>query len=217
MHLRQQPTLPCCSLTSMNCIVLKQLIFCQKNISPTKIAQAFNCKQSDSGGLVSVLKVNLNASIILTVNIDLQDQLINGQIGAIKHISKDRTNNITKIYIKFDDTKVGLKKMSTDFFAKQNSWVPIEKAERNIIISSKSGVLPVFRRPFPLMLAWACIVHKVQGLTLQQTVVNSDLLKQKQLNYDQMYVALSRVTSLRSLHLTGEIKAADIRSEPRGI
>ena len=83
---------------------------------------------------------------MLTVNFDLQDRLINGQIGAIKHISsKGRTNNITNIYVKFDDVKAGLK-MSTEFMG--------GTAESNIRIPSKSGVPPVIRTTqFLLMLA----------------------------------------------------------------
>ena len=57
--------------------------------------------------LANVLKVKLNAQIILSVNFDLQDQLINGEIGKMKHISEGRINNITKIYVKFDDAKAG--------------------------------------------------------------------------------------------------------------
>ena len=57
--------------------------------------------------LTNVLKVKLNARIILSVNIDLQDQLINGEIGKMKHISEGKINNITKIYVKFDDAKAG--------------------------------------------------------------------------------------------------------------
>ena len=38
------------------------------------------------------------------------------------------------------------KKISTDVFAKQNPWMPIEKAESNIGILSKSGVTPVIRK-----------------------------------------------------------------------
>ena len=91
-------------------------------------------------------------------------------------------------------------------------------AESNIRIPSKSGVPPVIRTTqFLLMLAWACTVHKVQGLTLEEIVVNFDLLKQKQFKYGQMYVALSIVTYLRGLLLTGEFKAASISSDPRAI
>ena len=64
------------------------------------------------------------------------------------------------------------------------------------------------------MLAWACTVHQVQGLSLIK-VVSFDLLKQKQFNCGQMYVALSRVTSLDGLFLIGEYKSSAIRAGPR--
>ena len=44
------------------------------------------------------------------------------------------------------------------------------------------------------MLAWACTVHKVQGLSLNKVVVGFQLLKQQNFHYGQNYVALSRVT-----------------------
>ena len=53
------------------------------------------------------------------------------------------------------------------------------------------------------MLAWACTVHKVQGLTLPKIVVSLDLEKQKYCHCGQLYVALSRVTSIDGLYLTG--------------
>ena len=52
------------------------------------------------------------------------------------------------------------------------------------------------------MLAWACTVHKAQGLSLEKAVICFDLLKQRSFNNGQMYVALSRVTSLDGLYLT---------------
>ena len=99
-----------------------------------------------------------------------------------------------------------------------HGYVRIEKLGINIRIPSESGVSPVIRRTqFPLMLVWACTAHKVHVLMFEEIVVNFDLLKQKQFKYGQMYVALSRVPSLRGIHLTGEFKAAAIRSYPRAI
>ena len=53
----------------------------------------------------------MNAQVTLIVNIDLQDRLVNGQLGTNKHISIDTKGNVTKIYIKLDDSKAGLKKI----------------------------------------------------------------------------------------------------------
>ena len=98
--------------------IIEAIDILPKNIPPTKIAKALNHNQSKTGGLASIFKVKLNVPIVLTVSNDLQDRLINGQIETIKHVSKGRTNNITKIYVKFDDAKAGLKIMSTGFFCK---------------------------------------------------------------------------------------------------
>ena len=43
-----------------------------KNIPPAKMAQTLNCNRSEIRGLESILKVKLNAQIMLTVNIDVQ-------------------------------------------------------------------------------------------------------------------------------------------------
>ena len=67
------------------------------------------------------------------------------------------------------------------------------------------------------MLSWACTVHKVQGLSLDKAVISFDLLKQRSFNYGQMYVALSRVTSLNGLYLSGEYKSSAIKADPRAI
>ena len=106
--------------------------------------------------------------------------------------------------------------MASDNYARQHMFVPIERAEAAIKIRGNKECSSVIERiQCPLMLAWACTVHKVQGLSLIKVVVSFDLLKQKQYNCGQMYVALSRVTSLDGLFLIGEYKSPAIRADPR--
>ena len=57
-------------------------------------------------------------------------------------------------------------------------------------------------------------MHKVQGLSLTQIVISFQLLKQRQFNYGQMYVALSRVTTLESLYILGLFTEDSIRANP---
>ena len=64
------------------------------------------------------------------------------------------------------------------------------------------------------MLAWACTVHKIQGLSLIQIVVSFQLLKQRQINYGQIYVALSRVTTLEGMYIIGTFTEDSIRANP---
>ena len=60
-----------------------------KNVSIQKINEVLNRNQSETGGLSGILKIKINARVTLTVNIDLQDRLINGKLGTIMHIARN--------------------------------------------------------------------------------------------------------------------------------
>ena len=57
-----------------------------KNISHQKINESLKHNQSQTGGLAQTLEIKTGARIMLTVNIDLQDRLVNGQLGTIKKL-----------------------------------------------------------------------------------------------------------------------------------
>ena len=79
----------------------------------------------------------------------------------------------------------------------------------------KASSSEIQRIQFLLTLAWACTVHKVQGLTLNDVVISFNLLRQRSFNYGQIYVALSRATSLKGIHILGKIESKQIRADPR--
>ena len=119
------------------------------------------------------------------------------------------------MYVRFDDLRVGLKKISTNTFTNFYFWVSIHESETSIRIQLKKDRSPTIRRrEFPLILGWVCSVHKGQGLTLEEVVISFDFLKQKIFNYGYMYVALSRVISLNGLYLAGKFKDSAIRTDP---
>ena len=95
------------------------------------IEKVLNRNQSETGGLARNLEVKVNARVMLTVNIDIADRLINGQIGTVKHISCNNINgHIVKVYIKFDHAQAGLKKIDTDPFGKNTNGYRSKKLKQ---------------------------------------------------------------------------------------
>ena len=118
--------------------------------------------------------------------------------------------------LKKEDSNVGLKAMSSDTLGQKHKWVPINTIEKEIKINKHCSCSPCIKRTqFPLTLSWACTVHKVQGKTFSKIVVCFDLIKQKRFNAGQMYVALSRVSSLDGLNLIGSFDKNAIKVDIR--
>ena len=67
------------------------------------------------------------------------------------------------------------------------------------------------------MLTWGCKVYKAQAITLEKVVTSSDLVKQWSFNYEQMYVASSRIIPFDNLYLIGSFSLSAIKADPRAI
>ena len=70
------------------------------------------------------------------------------------------------------------------------------------------------QKSFPFN-TWGGTVPKRQGLTLQKVVIIFGLVRQGRLYYGQMYVTLSRVTSLDSLYLICLFILLAVKPDPR--
>ena len=62
----------------------------------------------------------------MTVNVDIQDRLINGQTRNAKH-TKFVQGSIHKVYVKFSDEQAGVKAMRSSYLGRQNFWVAVKK------------------------------------------------------------------------------------------
>ena len=88
-----------------------------KNVSIKKINKSLNQNQSETSVLAGILKIKMNARVMLTVNIGFQSELVNEQLGAVMHTAKN-SRDISKIYLKLDDTRGGVKAMNANIFGK---------------------------------------------------------------------------------------------------
>ena len=185
------------------------------NISKQDIDRVLATGRSETGGLDHNIFVKETARVMLTTNIDIADRLIHGQMGTIIKINMNRNKKKTSIiYIKFDDSLV--RKALIDKCNKQNRLVPIEPIlARFRIRPGKPSSPEIQQMQFPITLAWACTVHKVQGLTLDKTIISFELVKQRFFNYGQIYVAISRSTTLQGIHILGQIEHRHVRTNPK--
>ena len=142
-------------------------------------------KGGSSDNLPKKLEIGVGARVMLLRNIDVGDGLVNGAFGTVEDFGFSR-NGITSIHVRFDSDKVGSQKKL------ENGCVAIERYEEKL-----TCVKNVTRRQFPLKLAWACTIHKVQGMTVKEIVFDMEGI----FTYGQAYVALSRATSIRGLYL----------------
>ncbi|XP_076838347.1 uncharacterized protein LOC143483367 [Brachyhypopomus gauderio] len=143
------------------------------------------------GELPDRLQVAVGACVMLIRNIDVEDGLVNGSFGKIVKIVsqvKDGKIVVSMLGVELDNPNAGQRNHNR---TGADNLVYIERVEEPL---SRKGVV---RHQFPMKLAFACTVHKVQGMTTPSAVVSL----QRIFEPGMAYVALSRTTSLSGLHI----------------
>ncbi len=145
-----------------------------------------------------VLKLKPGAQIMFTKN-DKGEvrRFYNGKIGMISRMSKD------KIYVKFPDD-------DAELLLEKETWKNIRynyNKEKDNIEEEELGAFV----QYPVRLAWAITIHKSQGLTFTKAIIDAGA----SFAPGQVYVALSRLTSLDGLILYSRIHPQCINTDPR--
>lgn len=121
------------------------------------------------------LELKKNAVVMFTKN-SPQARFVNGTLGIVQGFEQDSGLPIVKI------------KSGHKIIVAPMKWTIEERG------SIKAAIEQI-----PLRLAWAITVHKSQGMSLDEAVMDLS----KAFEYGQGYVALSRIRKLSGLHLLG--------------
>ena len=80
-------------------------------------------------------------------------------------------NKVKIVFVKFEDGAAGRFSMQNNRLALENRWMLIETFQASFGIKKNKPQSYSKRTQFPLKLKWACIVHKVQALSLNSGVL----------------------------------------------
>ena len=194
-----------------NCKMLKDKVssvFTFQSVDKARVSEAglinfnfSNLKQNDTGGLRELVEVGAGDRVMLTINVDVADGLVNGVCGTVVGFDSEIVADIKIIFIQFDNPRVGRQSRQNRSSIFPDAVV-VERKE--VSFSVKRGKpITRYRYQFPLTLAWACTIHKVQGKTLDKIVVS---MREGRFMAGQAYVAFSRVKKLQGLYLVGFTK-----------
>jgi RecA/RadA recombinase len=146
------------------------------------------------------LQLKEGAQVIFIKNdSDPQRRYYNGKIAIIKSLGDD------EIRVQFPDNGQELK-------IERETWRNIRYGydrEKEAVEEEEIGSFS----QFPIRLAWAITIHKSQGLTFQKAILDAG----SSFAAGQVYVALSRCTSLDGIVLHSRIQPASISTDERVI
>jgi hypothetical protein len=143
------------------------------------------------------LTLRHSARVMFTKN-DEERRWVNGSIGIVRDISDDCVRV----------------EMLGETGGRVHDVVPVTWQTYTYtydpLLSTIVGEVTGEYTQFPLMLAWACTIHKSQGKTLESVLVD---LGSGAFASGQAYVALSRCRGMDGIRLARPLRASDIRCD----
>lgn len=105
--------------------------------SETDIELLNNAKLSITGNSAHSLKLKIGAKFMLTRNIDIEECLINGQIGTGCQFMSNH-QQVLRMYVKLDDLRAGIKASCHCNLGRSNRRVLIERNQLTLYLTKES-------------------------------------------------------------------------------
>lgn len=162
-----------------------------------KIIDDFNTRNLPTE---QTLQLKVGAQIMFIKN-DLQTprRYYNGKIGKVYSVNPEG------VWIEFEGEQDHLK-------LEHETWTNVQYTLNPLTSQVEEKETGSFIQ-YPIRLAWAVTIHKSQGLTLQKAIVDLN----RSFASGQVYVALSRCTTLDGLVLRSKLHADNIMVDERVI
>jgi len=149
------------------------------------------------------LEINFKVgSQIMMLNNDAENRWVNGTLATIEAINLDDPRKDPHIVIKVASSE-------ERYDVSKHMWdIKRPRSEGKVLLYDTIGTFA----QFPFMLAWAITIHKSQGKTFENVIIN---LAARAFAAGQLYVALSRCTTLGGLVLRQPIDSSQVILDER--
>jgi ATP-dependent exoDNAse (exonuclease V) alpha subunit len=170
-------------------IEYKEIIFTAETGNIEENSNVFPAEQK--------LVVKKNAQVMM-LNNDAKNRWVNGSIGIVEDIKSIGDSDELSICIRFPNGRVeSVKPHKWELF--KYKW----NEEKKWIETESAG----FFKQYPLRLSWAITIHKSQGKTFDNVIID---MEYGAFAPGQLYVALSRCTSFDGITLSRPLTKRDI-------
>ena len=138
-----------------------------------------------------ILRLKKGAQVLMIKN-DPEKRWVNGSIGKIYSIAE----KIIKVFI---NGKI--------YEVRKEKWDRIQYRYDDNNDEINEEIVGSFKQ-YPMRLAWAITIHKSQGQTFNKVIID---ISRGAFAEGQLYVAMSRCTTLEGIELVKQIKRSDIK------
>jgi ATP-dependent DNA helicase PIF1 len=177
----------CVTFSDSTKAISKELLIKCRDLSPTDRERELDVLLT-SIPCPQVLRLKRGAAVMCSINLDMENGICNGSQGIIEDIIENNGSPLIKV--RFSN---GMVRMISIHYWQADDYPMLAIGQ------------------YPLCLAWALTIHKIQGATLSMAEID---IGQSIFEYGQTYVALSRIKSLDGLYLS-EFQPERIQANPK--